>query len=37
LSFFDDINYTEKVEYVGEPVEDEIIKAFLTDKSFSAF
>ncbi|MBT5759794.1 MAG: nucleotidyl transferase AbiEii/AbiGii toxin family protein [Candidatus Marinimicrobia bacterium] len=37
LSFFDDINYTEKVEYVGEPVEDEIIKAFLTEKSFSPF
>ena len=37
LSYFDDINYTEKVEYIGEPLEDEIIKVFLTDKSFSPF
>ena len=37
LSYFDDINYTEKVEYIGEPLEDEIIKVFLTDKSFSLF
>ena len=37
LSYFDDINYTEKVEYIGDPLEDEIIKVFLTDKSFSPF
>ena len=37
LSYFDDINYTEKVEYIGEPLVDEIIKVFLTDKSFSPF
>ena len=37
LSYFDDINYTEKVEYVSEPLEDEIIKAFLTEMSFSPF
>ena len=37
LGYFDDINYSEKVEYIGEPLEDEIIKVFLTDKSFSPF
>jgi hypothetical protein len=37
LSFFDDINYTEKVEYVGEDVQDNIITEFLTEISYSPF
>ena len=37
LSFFDDINYTEKVEYVGEDVQDHIITEFLTEISYSPF
>jgi len=37
LSFFDDINYTEKVEYVGEDVQDHIITEYLTEISYSPF
>ena len=37
LSYFDDINYTEKVEYVGDDVPDHIITEFLTEISFSPF
>jgi len=37
LSYFDDINYTEKVEYVGEDVQDHIITEFLTEISYSPF
>ena len=37
LSYFDDINYTEKVEYVGEDVQDHIITEYLTEISYSPF
>ena len=37
LSYFDDINYSEKVEYVGEDVQDHIITEFLTEISYSPF
>ena len=37
LSYFDDINYTEKVEFLVEPVPDNIMTEFLTEISFSKF
>jgi len=37
LSYFDDINYTEKVDYVGESIPDHQIKEFLTEMSYSPF
>ena len=37
LSYFDDINYSEKVEFLIEPVPDNIITEFLTEISFSKF
>ena len=37
LSYFDDINYTEKVDYVGESIPDYQIKEFLTEMSYSPF
>lgn len=38
LSYFDDINYTEQVEYMpGFEVPDDVIKAFLTDAALTGF
>ena len=37
LCYFDDIDYSEKVEYVGEEVDDETIKIFLTDIATKPF
>ena len=37
LCYFDDIDYSEKVEYVGEEVDDETIKIFLTDIATKRF
>jgi hypothetical protein len=37
LCYFDDIDYSEKVEYVGEEVDDETIKFFLTDIATKRF
>ena len=37
LGYFDDINYSEKVEFLIEPVPDNIITEFLTEISFSKF
>jgi len=37
LGYFDDINYSEKVEFLVEPVPDNIITEFLTEISFSKF
>jgi len=33
LNYFDDLDYSEQVEYVGTPVPEEEIRAFLTEKS----
>ena len=37
LCYFADIDYSEKVEYVGEEVDDETIKIFLTDIATKRF
>ena len=37
LGYFDDINHSEKVEFLIEPVPDNIITEFLTEISFSKF
>ena len=37
LCYFDDIDYSEKVEYVGEEIDDETIKIFLTDIATQRF
>ncbi len=37
LCYFDDIDYSEKVEYVGEEIDDETIKIFLTDIATTRF
>lgn len=37
LSYFDDIDYTEKVNFMDEPVPDDVIKSFLTNMSYSKF
>jgi len=33
LCYFDDVDYAEPVEYLVQPVTEEIIKSFLTDKA----
>jgi len=33
LCYFDDVDYSEPVEYLVKPVTEEIIKSFLTDKA----
>lgn len=33
LSYYEDVNYSEKIEYVTESVSDEEIKDFLTKKA----
>lgn len=33
LNYFDDIDYSEQVEYIGTPVPEEVIRAFLNEKS----
>jgi hypothetical protein len=33
LSFFDDIDYTEEVDYMIEKVPESVVKSFLADKS----
>lgn len=35
LCFFDDVDYTERVEFMGIPVSEEEIKAFLTEKALA--
>ncbi len=37
ISFFEDINYREKVVYLGKPVPDEEVKAFLIDVATQPF
>jgi len=37
LSYFNDIDYTEAVEFLGPPVPDEEIKSFLIDKATDIF
>jgi len=37
LCFFDDINYSEQVEYITQPVSDEEIKNFLIDTATQPF
>jgi hypothetical protein len=37
LAYFDDIDYSEEVEYAAEPVPMETVKAFLSEKSSEAF
>jgi len=37
LSFFDDIDYSEEVDYVVNPINDEEIKKFLKDIAIQAF
>ncbi|MBW6490488.1 MAG: hypothetical protein K0B15_04755 [Lentimicrobium sp.] len=37
LSYFDDIDYSEPVEYLIQPVSDEEIKTFLIDKATDIF
>ena len=37
LNYFDDINYSEKIDYLIDPVPDETITEFLTEMSFSQF
>jgi len=33
LNYFEDIDYSEQVEYIGSPVPEEEIRAFLTERS----
>jgi hypothetical protein len=33
LSFFDDIDFSESIEYIGEPIAEETIKEFLIEKA----
>lgn len=33
ISYFEDIDYSEPVEFLGEPVPEDAIKAFLTEKA----
>lgn len=33
LTYFEDINYSEQIEYIGSPVPEDEIKAFLIDKA----
>jgi hypothetical protein len=33
LSFFDDIDFSEPIEYIGEPIPEETIKEFLIEKA----
>jgi len=33
LSFFDDIDFSEPIEYIGEPIPEETIKDFLIEKA----
>ncbi|MFN8256681.1 MAG: hypothetical protein U0W24_13370 [Bacteroidales bacterium] len=35
LSFFEDIDYSEKVEFLNNPVNEQEIKKFLVDKATS--
>lgn len=37
LSFFDDIDYTEEINYIENPIKDEEIKMFLEDVATQAF
>ena len=37
LCYFDDIDYSEKIEYVGEEIDDEAIKMFLRDIATTRF
>ncbi len=37
LCYFEDIDYSEKVDFVGQPVSDEEIKQFLTDIATTPF
>ena len=37
LCYFDDIDYSERIEYVGEGIDDETIKMFLTDMATTRF
>ncbi len=37
LSYFKDIDHSEKVEYVGEEVKDEVIEKGLIEKAISRF
>ncbi len=37
LSYFEDIDYTEAVEYIGKEIPDSIIKDFLIDKATDLF
>ncbi|NLE33504.1 MAG: nucleotidyl transferase AbiEii/AbiGii toxin family protein [Bacteroidales bacterium] len=33
LNYFDDIDYSEQVEYIGSPVPEDVIRTFLNEKS----
>ena len=37
LSFFDDVDYSEAVEYIGPPVSDDEVKRFLTEVATNEF
>jgi hypothetical protein len=37
LSYFKDIDYSEKLEYMGEEVKAEVIKKFLIEKAIIPF
>ncbi len=37
LSYFDDIDYSEEVEYIGKEVSEEEIKSFLVDAAVEKF
>jgi len=37
LCFFDDIDYSEKVEYIGDEINDEEIRKFLVDVAMTQF
>lgn len=37
LSYFKDIDYSEKLEYIGTETRDEVIKKFLIDKAITPF
>jgi hypothetical protein len=37
LSYFKDIDYSEKLEYMGTETKDEVIKKFLIDKAITPF
>jgi hypothetical protein len=37
LTYFDDIDYTEPIEYIGDPIDESAIKEFLTDKATDLF